>query len=68
MYIGFLQFCFKCHQKYENTPEPNIILNDNDFENYILTWETHFIKIMNPKFIPNGWSLIIKNFDTSFNK
>jgi 5-methylcytosine-specific restriction endonuclease McrA len=48
--------CEPCHKKYEKhqPKEGEIDVNDP------YAWKNHFISIMNPKYIPIGWDIVLK--------
>lgn len=44
-----------CHKKYEDNQ-----LKSDSIDPYV--WKNHFIETMSPKYLPNGWDIIlIKN-------
>ena len=48
--------CLDCHEKYEQTPEPD--LDVGDWREYVYAWKEHFIRVMQPKFLPAGWDIV----------
>lgn len=34
-----------------------VINNMDDLEGFVTRWRNHFIQIMNPQFLPDGWTL-----------
>jgi hypothetical protein len=54
--------CLDCHEKYEQTPEPDPGVTD--WKEYVYAWKEHFIRVMGPKFLPAGWDIVsVKNLD-----
>jgi hypothetical protein len=54
--------CSTCHRKYEESPEPDVILTA-DWQAYARAWKSHFLTVLNPQFIPAGWDIIsVRNF------
>jgi hypothetical protein len=54
--------CLACHERYEQTPEPE--LNVTDWREYVYAWKDHFIRVMQPKFLPAGWDIVsVTNLD-----
>ena len=48
--------CLECHEKYEQTPEP--APDATDWRKYVYAWKDHFIRVMQPKFLPKGWDIV----------
>ena len=48
--------CLDCHEKYEQTPEPD--LATGDWREYVYAWKEHFVRVMQPKFLPAGWDIV----------
>jgi hypothetical protein len=52
--------CLDCHNRYEQTPEPDP--PDGDWKDYVHAWKEHFLKVMAPQFLPAGWDIVsVKN-------
>jgi hypothetical protein len=48
--------CLDCHQRYEQTPEPNPEVTD--WKEYVHAWKSHFLQVMEPRFLPAGWDIV----------
>ncbi len=48
--------CLDCHQKYEMSPEPDP--DSTDWRRYVHAWKEHFIRVLEPRFLPAGWDLV----------
>jgi hypothetical protein len=48
--------CLDCHERYEQTPEPDPKIAD--WREYVYSWKDHFIGVMQPKFLPVGWDIV----------
>jgi|GEM_PF-4008311 len=54
--------CGTCHRRYEETPEPDLVLTA-DWQAYARAWKNHFFAVLNPQFIPAGWDIVsVRNF------
>jgi hypothetical protein len=54
--------CLACHEKYERTPEPD--LDACDWKRYVHAWRDHFVRVMEPRFMPAGWEIVsVTNLD-----
>lgn len=53
---NLLAVCHKCHVQYEIEKE-GIEYNEYNLES-ALRWMSHFISIMSPKFLPQGWHVL----------
>lgn len=51
-----LSVCLECHEKYEQTPEPDLAVSD--WREYVYAWKEHFIRVMQPKFLPEVWDIV----------
>lgn len=65
---NILFVCIDCHKRYEDCSEPQISFDPNEseasFRKFCDIWRDHFFELMEPKHVPNGWTLItVKNFD-----
>lgn len=55
MLSNVLFVCHKCHHEYEkHQPKENEIDIHDPY-----AWKDHFIKITKPKFLPNGWDIVL---------
>jgi len=48
--------CLDCHQRYEQTPEPDPDVSD--WRQYVSAWKDHFLRVMQPRFLPAGWDIV----------
>lgn len=48
--------CLACHERYEQTPEPDP--DATDWRQYVYAWKGHFIGVMQPRFLPAGWDIV----------
>jgi hypothetical protein len=48
--------CLDCHEKYEQTPEPDPEVAD--WRDYVYAWKDHFTRVMQPRFLPAGWDIV----------
>jgi hypothetical protein len=48
--------CLECHERYEQTPEPEP--ETADWREYVYAWKDHFIRVMEPRFLPVGWDIV----------
>ena len=48
--------CLDCHEKYEQTSEPDLAAAD--WREYVYAWKKHFLRVMRPKFLPAGWDIV----------
>jgi len=54
--------CLDCHEKYEQSPEPDPA--SADWKAYVNAWKEHFIGVLKPNFLPAGWDIIsVTNLD-----
>jgi hypothetical protein len=54
--------CLECHEQYEQTPKPDPQVAD--WREYVFAWKDHFIRVMNPRFLPTGWDIVsVSNLD-----
>jgi hypothetical protein len=54
--------CLECHERYEKTPEPDLEITD--WREYVHAWKDHFVRVMQPKFLPVGWDIVsVTNLD-----
>jgi hypothetical protein len=54
--------CLACHERYEQAQEPE--LDVTDWREYVYAWKDHFIRVMQPKFLPAGWDIVsVTNLD-----
>jgi hypothetical protein len=52
--------CLDCHERYEQTPEPDPA--SADWQVYVAAWKEHFVRVMEPRFLPAGWDIVsVKN-------
>jgi hypothetical protein len=49
--------CTACHRRYEETPEPGPTVTD-DWQGYVRAWRDHFVRVLAPRFLPDGWDII----------
>jgi 5-methylcytosine-specific restriction endonuclease McrA len=49
--------CGACHRRYEETPEPEVVPTD-DWQSYVRAWRDHFLRVLDPRFVPAGWDII----------
>mgnify|MGYP002778024684 CR=1 FL=1 len=47
--------CRDCHARYEETAEPDPPLED--VQGYVLAWSEHFLRTLQPRYMPYGWSI-----------
>lgn len=64
---NILFICLECHANYEeyliqNQDHPQ--MKDDPIE-YCLQWEQHFVRVMNPKYLPEGWKILYPNLIAS---
>jgi hypothetical protein len=53
--------CVACHTRYEESPEPDP--DPTDWRRYAETWRDHFLRVLEPKHMPDGWDIIsVRNF------
>jgi hypothetical protein len=48
--------CLACHERYEQTPEPDP--DATDWRGYVHAWRDHFVRVMEPQFLPAGWDIV----------
>lgn len=48
--------CLDCHERYEQTPEPDPEVTD--WRQYVYAWKDHFVRVMQPKSLPAGWDIV----------
>jgi hypothetical protein len=48
--------CVSCHHKYEEAPEAEPV--PGDWQEYVRAWKEHFLRVMEPRFVPAGWDII----------
>lgn len=54
--------CLDCHERYEQTPEPQP--DATDWQQYVRAWKEHFVRVMQPRFLPQGWDIIsVRNLE-----
>jgi hypothetical protein len=54
--------CLECHSRYERTPEPDPAVTD--WREYVYAWKGHFVRVMEPKYLPPGWDIVsVKNLE-----
>jgi hypothetical protein len=54
--------CLDCHERYEQTPEPDPEMAD--WRDYVYAWKEHFVQVMRPKFLPAGWDIVsVRNLE-----
>ncbi len=54
--------CGACHRRYEETPEPELVLTA-DWQAYARAWKDHFFAVLEPQFMPAGWDIVtVRNF------
>jgi hypothetical protein len=49
--------CWECHKRYEQTPEPDVPVSLG-WPHYAHAWRDHFLRVMQPRFLPDGWDII----------
>src|ERR1700722_14861502 len=49
--------CMDCHERYEQTPEPDIELGDDPLA-FCRAWKEHFLCVMEPRCMPEGGDII----------
>jgi len=52
-----LFICMECHKKYDHEWKPEEPQPGESWKDYILAWKNHFMKTMEPKFLPAGWDI-----------
>ena len=55
---NILFLCRDCHDKYEKIERDIPYINDRQF---ITAWESHFLQIMKPQYLPKHWRLYLKD-------
>jgi hypothetical protein len=54
--------CLECHERYEQAAEPDPAAAD--WKAYAYAWKDHFITVMAPAFLPQGWDIVsVANLD-----
>ena len=54
---NILFVCTSCHRRYEETPEPEFVMTD-DWQGYVRSWRDHFVHVLSPRFLHEGWDII----------
>jgi 5-methylcytosine-specific restriction endonuclease McrA len=49
--------CWDCHKRYEDTPEPEVLVSLG-WPHYAHAWRDHFLRVMQPRFLPEGWDIV----------
>jgi hypothetical protein len=48
--------------QYEQAPEPDPQIAD--WRQYVYAWKDHFVRVMQPRFLPAGWDIVsVTNLD-----
>jgi hypothetical protein len=50
--------CSACHRRYEEAREPEPGVTGGDWRGYVRAWRDHFVRVLGPRFLPDGWDII----------
>ncbi|HUR53319.1 MAG TPA: hypothetical protein VMZ71_04275 [Gemmataceae bacterium] len=54
---NILYVCWGCHARYEQHPEP-VVAVEVGWPHFAHAWRDHFLKVMTPAFLPDGWDIV----------